>query len=144
MNSKNITIILIITIVLAAGYFLTMNMRDGAYIYDGPKISLDRALHDFGVVPQHGGKVETTFVVKNDGTKTLKIGELTTSCSCTSAKISQSEIPAGEEAELTVIFDPDLHDEPLDVFKRKVFIPTNDPNNSEMEVAIKVDIDEEK
>ena len=110
----------------------------------GPKITFDRTKHDFGVVPQFGGVVETIFTVRNEGTETLEIGDLTTSCSCTSAKISSVSIPAGSEAELTVIFDPDFHEEPIDVFKRTVFIPTNDPNNKEAEVTIQVDIDEGK
>ncbi|MFQ5754417.1 MAG: DUF1573 domain-containing protein [bacterium] len=100
----------------------------------GPKITVNRTLHNFGIIPQYGGTVETTFTIKNEGTEVLEIGDLTTSCSCTSAQISSSKILAGEEAKLTVIFDPDFHDEPLDVFKRTVFIPTNDPNNLEMEV----------
>lgn len=110
----------------------------------GPKITVDRTLHDFGMIPQFGGTVEATFTVKNKGTELLEIGDITTSCSCTSASISSSRILAGDEAELTVVFDPDFHEEPLDMFKRTVFIPTNDLANPEMEVAIQVDIDEGK
>ena len=43
---------------------------------------------------------------------------------------------------LTVVFDPDFHEEPVDVFKRTVFIPTNDPNTPEAEVSVQVDIAE--
>ena len=110
----------------------------------GPKITVDRTLHKFGVIPQFGGTVETIFIIKNEGSNTLKIGDLTTSCSCTSASISTNKIPVGESAVLTVVFDPDFHEEPLDVFKRTVFIPTNDLANPEVEVAIEVDIDEGK
>ena len=110
----------------------------------GPKITVDRALHKFGLIHQYGGTVETTFTVKNEGTETLEIGDITTSCSCTSVKISSASILAGGEAKLTVVFDPDFHEEPTDVFKRTIFIPTNDMNNPEMEVTIEVDIDEGK
>lgn len=108
----------------------------------GPKISLNRTLHDFGIIPQYGGTVETTFTVTNDGTANLEIGQITTSCACTSATIEDSVIEPGEESTLTVVFDPDLHEEPLDVFKRTVFLPTNDPNTPEAEVAVQVDIAE--
>lgn len=111
--------------------------RDG-----GPQIAFDRTLHDFGIIPQHGGIVETFFTVKNEGTGILTIGDITTSCSCTSAEISFTSIAASEEAILTVRFDPDFHEEPLDVFKRTVFIPTNDPDTPEAEVSIQVDIAE--
>jgi phage shock protein E len=110
----------------------------------GPKISFDRASHDFGVIPQFGGVVETIFTVKNEGTGTLEIGKITTSCSCTTASISSASISEGGEAELTVVFDPDFHEEPVEAFRRTVFIPTNDPENPEAEVAIQVDIEEGK
>lgn len=109
-------------------------------VTDGPQIVVDRKLHDFGEVPQFGGKVETTFTVSNTGTEVLEIGTLTTSCSCTSATIDNAAIKPGESAVMTVVFDPNFHAEPLDVFKRTVFITTNDPNDPEAEVSVQVDI----
>lgn len=109
---------------------------------EGPKVAIDRTLHDFGVIPQYGGTTETTFTVTNEGTETLEIGTLTTSCSCTTATISDTSIEPNGKATLTVVFDPDFHEEPFDVFKRTVFIPTNDPNNPEAEVSVQVDIAE--
>jgi len=109
---------------------------------DGPKISLNRTLHDFGVIPQYGGTVVTTFTVANTGTEDLEIGQITTSCSCTSAAIADSVVAPGSNTTLTVVFDPNLHEEPLDVFKRTVFLPTNDPNAPEAEVVVQVDIAE--
>ena len=115
---------------------------EAAAVTDGPKIAIDRTLHDFGVIPQYGGTTETTFTVTNEGTEALEIGTLTTSCSCTSASISSTSIEPNGNATLTVVFDPDFHEEPFDVFKRTVFIPTNDPNNPEAEVSVQVDIAE--
>jgi phage shock protein E len=108
----------------------------------GPKITLDRDFHDFGVIPQYGGVVVETFVVENEGDKVLEIGTITTSCSCTSASISPDSIAPSSKAVLTVVFDPDFHEEPLDVFKRTVFIPSNDPKTPEAEIVIQVDIAE--
>jgi len=121
-----------------------MSGDDTKTLDDGPRITLDRVFHDFGVIPQYSGTVQETFTVKNSGTETLTIGDITTSCSCTSATISATSIDPGGNAELTVVFDPDLHEEPLDVFKRTVFIPTNDLTTPEAEVTIQVDIDEGK
>ena len=109
---------------------------------NGPTITIDRELHDFGVIPQFGGTVETNFIVTNSGTETLEVGQITTSCSCTSATISNPSIKPGEDAVLTVVFDPDFHEEPFDVFKRTIFIPTNDPGTPEAEVSVQVDIAE--
>lgn len=117
---------------------------DQEVLEDASKFSIDRNFHDFGVIPQFGGVVAETFTVRNEGTSVLEIGDITTSCSCTSASISSTSIDSGEEATLTVVFDPDFHEEPADVFKRTVFIPTNDPTTPEAEVVIQVDIDEGK
>jgi len=123
-------------------YMRAVGQTVGVAAGDGPKIVLNRDTHDFGKIQQYGGVVETTFIVKNEGTKSLSVGTITTSCSCTSAEISNTNIAVGESAVLTVRFDPDFHDEPRDIFKRTVFIPTNDPLNSEAEVTITVDIAE--
>lgn len=124
------------------GPVIMSESKDETTVVVGPKISLDRTLHDFGIIPQFGGTVETTFVVTNGGTENLEIGTITTSCNCTTATISSSSIKPEGNATLTVVFDPDFHEEPLDVFKRTVFIPTNDPNTIEAEVAIQIDITE--
>lgn len=111
---------------------------------DAPKISFDRLSHDFGEIPQFGGDVETKFTVKNEGKSALEIGTITTSCSCTSAKLDKSKIPANGSAILTITFNPNLHEEPKEKFKRTIFIPTNDPEKPEAELEIWVDILEGK
>lgn len=106
----------------------------------GAKISFDRTIHDFGEMPQSAGILDTTFTVTNIGKEVLTIGELSTSCGCTTAEISETSIQPGGSATLTVYFDPDFHNEPSDKLTRTVFIPTNDPATPEAEVKITVDI----
>ena len=110
----------------------------------GPRIAFDRAFHDFGTIPQYGGAVKTAFTVRNNGTSVLEIGTITTSCSCASASISSASILPGKSAELSVRFDPNFHGEPKGVFKRTVFVSTNDKAMPEAEIVIQVDIDEGK
>lgn len=107
---------------------------------EGPRIAFDRTFHNFGAILQYGGVVTTTFAVRNNGASALEIGDITTSCSCTSASVSSASIEPGGEAVLTVRFDPNFHEEPLDIFKRTVFIPTNDSTKPEAEVVIQVDV----
>lgn len=107
---------------------------------NAPKISFDRESHDFGEVKQLGGLVETSFAVRNEGKSDLKIGTITTSCSCTTAKIEQTKIAPGGQTVLRVSFNPNLHEEPQEKFKRTIFIPTNDPAQPEAELTIWVDI----
>ena len=122
----------------------TTSANNSKATVEGPRIPLSRSFHDFGVVPQYGGIVETTFVIKNEGTAPLAIGDITTSCSCTSASVAVQSVAPGGNTTLTVRFDPNFHAEPLHVFKRTVFIPTNDPTTPEAEVVIQVDIQEGK
>lgn len=123
-------------------YMAPDTVDEGEVVTTGPKVTLDRTSHNFGVITQYGGKVETTFNITNTGTELLEIGTLTTSCSCTSAYVENDQIEPNESTSLTVVFDPDFHEEPLDEFKRTVFIPTNDSSTAEAEVSILVDIAE--
>jgi len=106
----------------------------------GAQIAFDRTTHNFGDVPQSQGILETTFEIRNDGQSVLEIGELSTSCGCTTVEISNQSIQPNGTATLTVYFDPDFHAEPADELTRTVFIPTNDPSQPEAEVKIMVDI----
>jgi len=104
------------------------------------RISFDKLDFNFGKIERTGGIVSADFIVSNTGEEILKIGELSTSCGCTTAKISKTEITKGDQAILTVYFDPNFHTEPLGEIIRTVFVPSNDPNTEEAEVNIKVEI----
>lgn len=106
----------------------------------GPNISFNQSEFDFGEIKKSEGIVRTEFIVSNNGDEILKIGELSSSCGCTSGKISETEIKPGESAILTVSFDPNFHKEPQGQITRTVFIPSNDLDNPEAEVRIKVEI----
>ncbi len=113
---------------------------DTDIVEEAPQITLDSTFYSFGEIPQKGGVVTTTFKVSNTGTKELVIDTITTSCGCTGATINQSNIAPGENATVTVTFDPDFHEEPSGIFKRTVFIPSNDPDNPEVEFNIEANI----
>ncbi|MDP4007622.1 MAG: DUF1573 domain-containing protein [Candidatus Peregrinibacteria bacterium] len=110
---------------------------------EGAKITFDRDSEDMGIVSPKA-VTKTIFIVKNEGTKTLEIGTISTSCGCTSAEIANKSIEPGKSTEMVVTFDPTVHEEPKDKFKRTVFLETNDPNMPEASVNISVDIDESK
>ena len=124
---------------LSGGQELTLQGSSGSDV-GGPRITFDRDVHDFGKVLQFGGIVSTEFKVMNSGVETLKLGDITTSCGCTTANISVKTIQPGKETILTVYFNPNLHEEPKDIFSRTVFIESNDLRFPETEIKIKVDI----
>lgn len=84
-------------------------------------ISVVKGTHDFGEIDIFGGKVQATYILKNEGTENVSITSALTSCMCTEGQIgdltfgmhgSSGEaviIPAGEEKILTAIFDPLAH-----------------------------------
>lgn len=108
--------------------------------YAKPVAETHKKTYDFGKVKRSGGVVSTTFEIENHGREPLKIGEISTSCGCTSAKIEKVELGFNEETELTVYFDPNFHEEPLGKITRSVFVKTNDPDLPEMQFDIYVEI----
>ncbi|MDP3917181.1 MAG: DUF1573 domain-containing protein [Nanoarchaeota archaeon] len=108
-------------------------------IHDGPKIMFDEQSINLGKISKSDGVTTTTFKVKNIGKETLKIDDISTSCGCTTAEISEKTILQNQEAVLTVHFDPNFHDEPLGKFTRTVFIETNDPSLPEAEINIVIE-----
>lgn len=103
-------------------------------------VSADVREYDFGKIKKENGKVSTTFALANTGGNPLIVGDIVTSCGCTSAAIDKANVPAGESAVVTVTFDPNFHEEPQGRFSRSTFVPTNDPNNREIEFKISVEI----
>lgn len=96
--------------------------------------------YDFGKITKKNGNVHTDFVIRNTGTEALAIGDIVTSCGCTSATITEKTIAPGKSATLTAIFDPNFHEEPQGRFSRSIFVPTNDPNTPELEFIIYMEI----
>jgi len=107
-----------------------------------PIVEVKENEFDFGVIEKKNGVVSTAFVIKNEGEGALQIKEsdITTSCGCTTAKVDKEEVATGESATLTVFFDPNFHEEPQGRFSRSVFVPTNDPDNKEIEFKIFAEI----
>ena len=55
----------------------------------GAKIFFPETQHDFGIVKE-GQKVEYTFKFQNNGTESLIIKDVKTSCGCTAAVVSDN------------------------------------------------------
>ena len=108
--------------------------------YNKPFVETHNSVFDFGQIKKSDGVVSTTFELENHGKETLIIGDISTSCGCTSAEIDKKELGSDEIATLTVYFDPNFHQEPEGQFTRSVFVPTNDPDTPELQFDIKVEI----
>lgn len=103
-----------------------------------PKLDLPNPNHDFGLIPGRPD-VAHIFAVQNTGTADLEIGNLVTSCGCTTASLSSSVIPPGQRADLTVTFDPDFHVTQGQV-TRLVWFATNDPTQPWAELRFTAEV----
>jgi len=111
-------------------------------------ISVTQDSYDFGEIDIFGGKVETTYTLKNEGVADVSITSAVTSCMCTEGVIEDLifgmhessnkivVIPAGEEKTLTAIFDPLAHGpNGTGKVKRELLLKTNSTVTPEIEVT---------
>ncbi len=101
-------------------------------------VNLPERRYAFGAIPATSS-VSHRFIVQNTGTADLLISKLFTSCGCTTASLSTSVIPAGKQAELTVVFDPGFHEVHGDV-TRLVWLTTNDPVQPWVEIEVAANV----
>ncbi len=103
-----------------------------------PQVTVSPIDYDFGQIGPD--PVTTTFAISNQGSGLLQIESVTTSCGCTTAEINHQTIGPGESANLTVNFDPQAHVGAVGQFVRYIYLRTNDPTASEVEVEIRADV----
>ncbi len=108
---------------------------------DGPSLIFNNKEYDYGVLKQSQGIVETTFNVVNNGTETVIIDSLPTSCACTKATIDKKEIAVGDSAKITVAFDANLHSEPKGRFFKTIEIVSNVQPTPEIKIYVNMDYD---
>lgn len=123
-----------------------------------PHVVLEISDYEFGDVRLSGGKVETKFIVRNEGEQPLVFVNANTSCGCTSTQIKldgnispvymmaghqdpvswQGSLDPGEEGEIIVYYDPAVHPDLEGEVTRTVTIDTNDPNMPQIKLKIYV------
>lgn len=120
----------------------------------GAAAQFDSTLQDFKNI-KYGKKLEARFPIENKGIKDLQIGNMATSCMCTTAHLEingnqegpsfgmkgmsnisdwKGTIKPGEKAEIVAVFDTAYHG-PTGVGPqpRTVSLETNDPDNPYVE-----------
>lgn len=137
---KNLKTILFLAVILLAfavfGYLKAVPTSPPEQnSIQGPKIMVEPKVFDFGEV-QRPAVVDHEFTVKNTGRETLEIRRVSTSCSCTTAKIDKKEIEPGEKAALVVTYDSGAMKHEKGRIERIVYIKSNDPDNPQLEVTI--------
>jgi len=114
----------------------------------------DHATFDWGVIAYDSAPATHSFPIKNDGTEPLKVANIKTSCTCTTARLVTAEgtsrkygmhqksnwvgiIQPGETAQLEIEFDQKFHGPSgTGPVQRMVSLETSDPARSYMEFSL--------
>ena len=91
---------------------------------------------DFGAV-YNGTAVKHTFRVKNAGTAPLTLNAVRTSCGCTAAQPTKSNLLPGEESDIAVNFDTAGDHGPA---TRTITVFTNDPDHRQLQLTLRGDV----
>lgn len=89
--------------------------------------------YDLGVINK--GKIAVANLpVRNLGNAPLTIEGISTSCGCTTAKLSPMLIPPGSQANLHVEYNSNAHESDRGKLERYVFISSNDPQERDLQI----------
>ncbi len=110
-----------------------------AKISGKPEIVFDEKVYDFGKI-YIGEIVEHGFKFKNQGSGELIITSVKSSCGCTAALVSKSNLFKGEDGEVKVKFNPGRF---IGRVSKSVTVNSNDPENSTYKLTITGEIVEE-
>lgn len=158
MGEKKLLIAFIIgTLLLLLGGVIVLNNTATSSKFIATKdaqVEIEELKFDWGQIDYNGPKAKKTFKIKNSGTEILRVTNIKTSCTCTSAQIvineSKSplfsmhntsswvgEVQPGKEAELLVIFDQRFHGpQGVGPIERIISVETNDANNPKIEFKL--------
>jgi len=154
LNENKIFIIIgAVTLLLLTGIvFLAGRTSNTAKVVTNQavKIATKSKSYDWGQIGINNGKVETVFDIENQGSTTLKLFNVTTSCACTTAQLITekgqsplfgmhtksdfvSEVAPGKKAMLKVVYDPLFHGpNGLGLITREITVGTNDASNPKL------------
>lgn len=108
-------------------------------ILEKPKIVFEEKLYDFGKI-YIGEIVKHGFIFKNHGSGELIITSVKSSCGCTAALVSKSNLLKGEEGEVQIKFNPGRF---IGRVTKSVTVNSNDPENPAYKLTITGEIIEE-
>lgn len=121
MNKYIIGVGIIAVILILASSYLPVGTDKPVVVRVASAITVIEPSYDFGDIDIFGGKVRTTYTLRNGGTEDVTVLRAQTSCMCTEGVIGglsfgmhESDvkniiIPAGGEQTLIAIFDPLAH-----------------------------------
>lgn len=159
MNEKKIIILAVIATVALIGiavFYLSKSATPAVIVAsDKVVVETDDKQYDWGSIYYNAEKAERIFTIKNAGTQILKLSNVKTSCTCTTAQIItdggssplfsmhstpgwEGQVQPGSEAQLKVVFDQAFHGlSGIGPVERFITLSTNDPKNPKIEFVLK-------
>ena len=154
-----IAVFTVTLLALAGGLYMVSNSGGTSTVEANENVNavVEKTSQAWGNIGINDGNVEAEFEIKNEGSDTLKLSDVTTSCMCTTAQIITdeespvfgmhtksdyiAEVAPGESARLKVVFDPAFHG-PSGVgpITRQVKMATNDPDNPEINYMLTANV----
>jgi hypothetical protein len=98
-----------------------------------PKVAVSETFYDFESIGSNE-VVHHEFVISNIGEAPLTISRAYTTCGCTTANFTSTEIPPGKSILMTLTLDAGFHNVRGQTVQRGVIIENNDPHNSQLEI----------
>ena len=126
-----IVLLTLVVAVVAFGYGTTAESPG--------QIELSATEFHFGTIP-NTEPVSRVFEVRNVGASWLEITGVSTSCACTTAEVDDHRLAPNEVTDLTVTYDPQVHDGETGDFLRRVYIRSDDPTTPEASLTIRVTV----
>lgn len=125
--------------IAALGYTNVYDLDGGtdAYKEYDNSVQLWPKKQELGTVV-YGDVVSTSFTLTNYAPLPLKITRVSTSCGCTQASVAKETLAAYESTQVTVSFDPAVHQDDTDIgeLTRSIYIETDNPSYSDLETII--------
>ena len=87
---------------------------------NAPEIEFTSVVHDFGTIPYEGNGTYT-FEFKNVGKEPLVLGEVRSSCGCTTPEYTKSPIKKGEKGQIKVTYNTKI----IGPFTKSIYVPSN-------------------
>jgi Protein of unknown function (DUF1573) len=107
-------------------------------VENAPRVEIDEAHYNFGTM-QRGTTKSHEFTIKNVGTAPLKLTVGQTSCKCTLGDVSGKPVAPGESTQVRLEWSAKSDQGP---FRQTATVLTNDPLQSQVELAIEGEIHE--
>ena len=89
---------------------------------DNKVVTVDKMIHDFGIITQSDGLQNATFVITNNTNEAILITNARPSCGCTASDWTKTPIEPGETGTVTANYNPKNQSGP---FEKTITIYTN-------------------